>query len=53
MPNKTYHMGNNERASVGAFANQDGTFTAMTFTASKTFKTERGAQNWLKRRGQA
>ncbi len=27
----------------GVFPNQDGTFTAMTYTKSKTFKTENGA----------
>ncbi|HBI9876424.1 YdaF family protein [Escherichia coli] len=29
--------------------NQDGTFTAMTYTKSKTFKTENGARRWLER----
>ncbi|MFA7963260.1 DUF1391 family protein, partial [Escherichia coli] len=27
----------------------DGTFTAMTYTKSKTFKTESGAHRWLER----
>ncbi|HHI2460708.1 TPA: DUF1391 family protein [Escherichia coli] len=31
------------------FPNQDGTFTAMTYTKSKTFKTENGARRWLER----
>ncbi|EIP3426653.1 DUF1391 family protein, partial [Salmonella enterica] len=31
------------------FPNNDGTFTAMTFTRSKTFKTETGARRWLSR----
>ncbi|EQA1010437.1 DUF1391 domain-containing protein [Escherichia coli] len=31
----------------GVFPNQDGTFTAMTYTKSKTFKTEGGARRWL------
>ncbi|HCE0018992.1 TPA: DUF1391 family protein [Escherichia coli] len=30
-------------------ANQDGTFTAMTYTKSKTFKTETGARRWLEK----
>ncbi|EQA2107255.1 DUF1391 family protein [Escherichia coli] len=29
--------------------NQDGTFTAMTYTKSKTFKTETGARRWLEK----
>ncbi|HIA8233005.1 DUF1391 domain-containing protein [Escherichia coli] len=33
----------------GVFPNQDGTFTAMTYTKSKTFKTENGARRWLER----
>ncbi|EHN7429675.1 DUF1391 family protein [Escherichia coli] len=33
----------------GVFPNQDGTFTAMTYTRSKTFKTEAGARRWLTR----
>jgi hypothetical protein len=31
----------------GTFKNSDGTFTAVTFTKSKTFKTEKGAEKWL------
>ncbi|MFA8044243.1 DUF1391 family protein [Escherichia coli] len=31
----------------GVFPNQDGTFTAMTYTKSKSFKTEAGARRWL------
>jgi hypothetical protein len=31
------------------FQNNDGTFTAMTFTRSKTFKTKAGAVRWLAR----
>ncbi|MGK3732665.1 DUF1391 family protein [Escherichia coli] len=31
------------------FPNQDGTFTAMTYTKSKTFKTETGARRWLEK----
>lgn len=48
---KAIDLGNNERASVGIFKNTDGTFTAMTFTKSKEFKTESGARRWLKKFG--
>ncbi|EFM2421464.1 DUF1391 domain-containing protein, partial [Escherichia coli] len=30
-------LGNNESMVCGVFPNQDGTFTAMTYTKSKTF----------------
>lgn len=46
---QTLDLGNNEKVSRGVFPNNDGTFTAMTFTKSKTFKTERGAKNWYAR----
>ncbi|PQP28212.1 DUF1391 family protein [Escherichia coli] len=39
--------GNNEPRVCGVSPNQDGTFTAMTYTKSKTFKTEGGARRWL------
>jgi hypothetical protein len=39
--------GNNEVLSRGISKNTDGTYTAMTFSASKTFKTLSGAQKWL------
>lgn len=48
---KTLNLGNNESASIGVFSNQDGTFTALTLSQSKTLKTERGAINWLAKRG--
>lgn len=47
--NSTYDMGNNETAKTGEFINKDGTFTAMTFTKSKEFKTQSGAAKWLNR----
>lgn len=47
---KTISLGNNESVSTGIADNGDGTFTAMTFTASKTFKTRKGAEKWLARR---
>lgn len=47
---KTLNNGNNESLVKGVFANEDGTFTAMTFTQSKTFKTAKGAEKWLSAR---
>ncbi len=35
----TLNLGNNESLVCGVFSNLDGTFTAMTYTRSKTFKT--------------
>ena len=43
------NLGNNESLVYGVFPNLDGTFTAMTYTRSKTFKTEAGARRWLTR----
>ncbi|EFJ5338365.1 DUF1391 family protein [Escherichia coli] len=43
------NLGNNESLVCGVFPNQDSTFTAMTYTRSKTFKTEAGARRWLTR----
>lgn len=40
-------LGNNESASCTVFRHTDGTFTAMTFTQSKDFKTLKGAEKWL------
>ena len=45
----TIYLDNNESLVYGVFPNQDGTFTAMTYTKSKTFKTESGARRWLAR----
>lgn len=42
-------LGNNESAVRGVFKNEDGTFTALTFCRSKTFKTEVGALRWFAR----
>lgn len=49
-PSDFIDLGNNESASRGVFPQPDGTFLAMTFAASKTFKTRRGAERWLARR---
>lgn len=43
----TINLGNNESLVCAVFPNQDGTFTAMTYTKSKSFKTEAGARRWL------
>ena len=48
--NKTINTGNNETLSRGVFANNDGTFTAMTYSQSKTFKTQSGANKWYAKR---
>lgn len=45
---KTYvDLGNNESISRGISKNSDGTFTAITFSASRSFKTYAGAVRWL------
>ena len=46
----TLDLGNNEQLNQGVFKNNDGTFTALTFSQSKTFKTEGGANKWLARK---
>ena len=47
MSNKTISTGNNETISRGIFPQADGTFLAMTFAKSKTFKTQAGAARWF------
>lgn len=47
MNNQTIDLGNNEKISKGIYKNNDGTYTAMTFTKSKDFKTLKGAEKWL------
>lgn len=49
---KTLDLNNNESLTTGVFQETDGTFTAMTYTASRNFKTQRGAEKWLQKRGQ-
>lgn len=44
---ETLDLGNGETISRGVFAQADGTWLAMTFTRSRTFKTERGAEAWF------
>lgn len=48
---KTYDLGNNESVKTGIVTNKDGTFTALTFSKSKTFKTMRGAVSWYIKNG--
>jgi hypothetical protein len=48
---QTIDNGNNESIIAGISANSNGTFTALTFTESKTFKTYGGAVRWMARRG--
>ena len=47
---RTINTGNNETISKGIFPQADGTFLALTFSASTTFKTLAGAQKWMARR---
>ena len=47
---ETLDLGNNESLKQGVFANSDGTFTALTFTQSKQFKTLNGAEKWIQKR---
>jgi len=43
-------LGNNESLVTGVFPNNNGTFTAVTLTKSKDFKTKIGAEKWLNRK---
>ena len=47
MTNETLDLGNNESLTRGVFENTDGTFTALTFSQSKEFKTRKGAEKWF------
>jgi len=51
MTTTTIDMGNNEQATTGIIAQRNGTFLALTLSASKTFKTLAGAKRWLASRG--
>ncbi len=44
---KTLDLGNNESVSRGVVRQADGTYLALGYTRSKTFKTATGAQRWL------
>lgn len=45
--NLNIDLGNNETISRSIVKNSDGTFTAVTFTTSKTFRTMKGAIKWM------
>ena len=45
----TVELGNNESYVTGISKNNDGTYTALTATRSKDFKTFNGAQRWMVR----
>jgi hypothetical protein len=47
----TIQAGNNESYVRGIDRQADGTYLALTATDSKEFKSRRGAENWLARRG--
>lgn len=47
---QTLQTGNNESLVKGIHKNADGTFTALTFTKSKVFKTREGAEKWLSKK---
>lgn len=49
-PQDAHNLGNNESLARCITKNTDGTFTAVTFSASKDFKTYAGAVRWLARR---
>ena len=40
-------LGNNETISRSISRNTDGSFTAVTFSASRTFRTYAGAVKWM------
>ena len=44
-------LGNNESLVRGIFQNPDGTFTALTFSQGKDFKTLKGAIKWMAGKG--
>ena len=44
---KTLDLGNNETLSRGIVKEKDGTYTALCFTRSKNFKTEKAAKRFL------
>lgn len=47
--NSTKDLGNNETVNLGVVPQADGSFLAMTYTKSKTFKTRNGADKWFRR----
>ena len=49
-PRGILDLGNNETRVRGVFKQSDGTFTALTFSQSKNFKTKGGAERWYARK---
>jgi len=47
----TLDLTNNETAKIGIFANSEGEYTAVTLSQSRTFKTYKGAANWMSKKG--
>lgn len=47
---QTQDLGNNETLTRGVVTNSDGTYTALTATESRTFKSQAGARRWFARR---
>lgn len=45
--NTNIDLGNNESISRSIVRNLDGSFTDVTFSASRTFKTYKGAVKWM------
>jgi hypothetical protein len=48
---KTLDLGNNEEKSRGMAKMPSGEYLALTYSQSKTFKTEAGAIKWLAQKG--
>jgi hypothetical protein len=50
---KTYKTGNSmtDLPTVAIFQERDGTFTAITYTTSRSFKTLVGAERFMAKRG--
>lgn len=48
---KTHKYGSCETWKTGIDRNSDGTYTAITWSDSKTFKTLKGAREWIKSKG--
>lgn len=46
---QTRELNNNESMTRGVFPQDDGTFLALTYSASKPFKTAKGALRWFKK----
>ena len=49
MTNQTKIYEQEGNVTVGVIDNMDGTFTAMTYSQSKTFKTFKGADKWIQK----